>query len=130
MCLVVVSIVLPLYEFDHIPMCIISTPYVICLERIGPPSNLRGYASTETSLSVTWTAGSAADTYVVSWSAIQPFTTPPREAVVSLLNYTIEGLSEGTRYTVTVASQSSGGSRSTPISDDFTTDSTSKLLLL
>ena len=86
-----------------------------------PPSSLTLDSSTETTLSVSWNAGSGADRYIVGWDAYQPFNTPLQEVSVVSLSYMIVGLHEGTNYNVTVRSVSSGGSPSSRISRTFRT---------
>ena len=67
--------------------------------------------TTATSISLSWTsAGSEVDSYEVMWTSDEcPDDIDEGSATITETSYIIEGLREGTRYTITVSATSSVG---------------------
>ena len=74
-------------------------------------TNLTVGTTTATSISLSWiSAGSEADSYEVMWTSDEcPDDVDEGSATINETSYTIEGLREGTRYTVTVSITTSAG---------------------
>ena len=70
--------------------------------------------TTATSISLSWTSsGSEVDNYKVIWTSYQcPGDVHKGNATITETSYIIEGLREGTNYTVTVSATSSAGTSS------------------
>ena len=67
--------------------------------------------TTATSISLSWTsAGAEVDSYEVMWTSHEcPDDVDEGSATISETSYIIEGLREGTRYTITVSATNSAG---------------------
>ena len=77
--------------------------------------------TTATSISLSWTsAGSEMDSYEVIWTSDEcPHDVDGGSATITETSYIIEGLREGTRYTITVtATNSAGTSPSDPVTEE------------
>ena len=81
--------------------------------------------TTATSISLSWTsAGSNVDNYEVMWASDEcPIDVDEGSATIPETNYIIEGLREGTSYTVTVSATNSA----VTLSSDTVTGDTQEL---
>ena len=70
--------------------------------------------TTATSISLSWTiTGSEVDSYEVMWTSDEcPDDVDEGSATITETSYIIEGLREGTRYTITVSATNSAGTSS------------------